>query len=190
MLIELLVEELPPKSLKQLGQSFGTLLFQGLQKLHNLGDGSQLTTFASPRRLAAHITHVLDIALQPPQRVKLMPVSVGVGADGEYTPAFHKKLRQNCGYRDDVHHSVLEERISRELEGKTEFLFHTDVAVGVPVAVNVQQVLSTLITKTSDRQTDDLSIGRWLDDDKFCASRTWSGRTAWRSRPYRSACWA
>ncbi|SHL21109.1 glycyl-tRNA synthetase beta chain [Nitrosospira sp. Nsp11] len=147
VLIELLVEELPPKSLKQLGQSFGTLLFQGLQKLHNLGDGSQLTTFASPRRLAAHITNVLDIALQPPQKVKLMPVSVGVGADGEYTSAFHKKLRQSCGYRDDVHHSVLEVRISREFEGKTEFLFHTDVAVGVPVAVNVQQVLSTLITR-------------------------------------------
>jgi glycyl-tRNA synthetase beta chain len=147
VLIELLVEELPPKSLKQLSQSFGILLFQGLQKLHNLGDRSQLTTFASPRRLAAHITDVLDIALQPPQKVKLMPVSVGVGANGEYTPALHKKLRQSCGYRDDVHHSVLAERISREFEGKTEFLFHTDVAVGVPVAVNVQQVLSALITK-------------------------------------------
>ncbi|SCX37423.1 glycine--tRNA ligase subunit beta [Nitrosospira sp. Nsp1] len=147
LLIELLVEELPPKSLKRLGQSFGTLLFQGLQKLHNLGDGSQLTTFASPRRLAAHITHVLDIALQPSRKVKLMPVSVGVGADGEYTPAFHKKLRQSCGYPDDVNRCVFEERISREFEGKTEFLFHTDVAVGIPVAVNLQQVLSTLITK-------------------------------------------
>lgn len=147
LLIELLVEELPPKSLKQLGQSFGTLLFQGLQKLHNLGDGSQLTIFASPRRLTAHITHVLDIALQPSRKVKLMPVSVGVGADGEYTPAFHKKLRQSCGYPDDINHSILDERISREFEGKTEFLFHMDVAVGIPVAVNVQQVLSTLITK-------------------------------------------
>ena len=40
LLVELLVEELPPKSLKQLGESFGTLLFEGLQKLHNLDGGA------------------------------------------------------------------------------------------------------------------------------------------------------
>ena len=147
LLVELLVEELPPKSLKQLGESFGTLMFEGLQKLHNLDDNAQLTIFASPRRLAAHITDVLETAVQKPCKVKLMPVSVGIGADGEYTPAFRKKLQQNCGYPDEVSPSVLEERISREFDGRTEFLFHTDVAVGLPLAVNLQQVLHTLITK-------------------------------------------
>ncbi|MGH8763507.1 MAG: glycine--tRNA ligase subunit beta, partial [Nitrosospira sp.] len=147
LLVELLVEELPPKSLKQLGESFGTLMFDGLQKLRNLDGNAQLTIFASPRRLAAHITSVLETAVQEPCRVKLMPVSVGIGADGEYTQAFRKKLQQSCGYPDEVSPSVLEERISREVEGRTEFLFHTNVAAGHTLATNLQQVLDTLITK-------------------------------------------
>ncbi|MDQ3186547.1 MAG: glycine--tRNA ligase subunit beta [Pseudomonadota bacterium] len=147
LLVELLVEELPPKSLKHLGESFGTLLFEGLQKLHNLEDGSQLTTFASPRRLGAHITKVLESAVQKPCKVKLMPVSVGIGADGGYTQAFRKKLQQSCGYRDELFPPALEERISREFDGRTEFLFHTDVAAGLPLAINLQQVLDTLVTK-------------------------------------------
>lgn len=147
LLVELLVEELPPKSLKQLGESFGALIFEGLQKLHNLDGNAQLTTFASPRRLAAHITGVLETAVQKPCKVKLMPVSVGIGTDGEYTQAFRKKLQQTCGYSNEVSRPVLEERISREFDGKIEFLFHTDVAFGFPLAVNLQQVLHTLITK-------------------------------------------
>jgi glycyl-tRNA synthetase beta chain len=147
LLVELLVEELPPKSLKKLGESFGTLLFEGLQKLHHLDDGAQLTTFASPRRLAVHITDVLEIAIQKPQRVKLMPVSVGMNVDGEYTQAFRKKLQQSCGYSDEVSPAVLKERISRDFDGKTEFLFHTDVAVGLPLSVNLQQALHHSIEK-------------------------------------------
>jgi glycyl-tRNA synthetase beta chain len=147
LLVELLVEELPPKSLKQLGESFGALMFEGLQKLHNLDGNAQLTTFASPRRLAAHITDVPERAVQKPRKVKLLPVSVGISAEGEYTQAFRKKLQQICDYPNEVSPSVLGERISREFDGKTEFLFHTDVSAGFPLAVNLQQVLHTLITK-------------------------------------------
>jgi glycyl-tRNA synthetase beta chain len=147
LLVELLVEELPPKSLKKLGESFGTLLFEGLQKLHHLDDSAHLTTFASPRRLAAHITDVLEISIQKPRRVKLMPVSVGMDVDGKYTQAFRKKLQQSCGYPDEVSPAVLKERISRDFDGKTEFLFHTDVAVGLPLSVNLQQALHHSIEK-------------------------------------------
>jgi glycyl-tRNA synthetase beta chain len=147
LLIELLVEELPPKSLKQLSESFGTLLFEGLQKLHNLDDGAQLTTFASPRRLAAHITGVFEVAVQKPQKVRLMPVSVGIGVDGQYTQAFRKKLQQSCGYSDEASPEVLTERISREFDGKTEFLFHIDVAVGYPLSVNLPQVIHHSVEK-------------------------------------------
>ncbi|MDN5836150.1 MAG: glycine--tRNA ligase subunit beta [Nitrosospira sp.] len=146
LLVELLVEELPPKSLNQLGSSFGMLMFEGLQKLYSLDADARLTTFASPRRLAAHITEVFEVAVQKPQKVRLMPVSVGIGVDGEYTQAFRKKLQQTCGYSDEVSR-VLMERISREFDGKTEFLFHTDVAPGFPLAANLQQVLHTSITR-------------------------------------------
>jgi glycyl-tRNA synthetase beta chain len=50
LLVELFVEELPPKALKKLGESFaGTLLAQ-LQALGLAASQSKLTAFASPRR--------------------------------------------------------------------------------------------------------------------------------------------
>ena len=68
LLVELFVEELPPKALKKLGQAFATQLAERLAALGLLSAGSQVKPFASPRRLAAHITEVsakaLDKAVQ------------------------------------------------------------------------------------------------------------------------------
>ena len=58
LLVELFVEELPPKALKKLGQAFASVLFEQLQSQGLATAGSALTAFASPRRLAAHITAV------------------------------------------------------------------------------------------------------------------------------------
>lgn len=148
LLVELLVEELPPKSLKQLGESFGTLLFEGLQKLHNLDGGAQLTTFASPRRLSALITDVFEIAVQKPRKVRLMPVSVGLDSNGSPTPALLKKCDAlGLGYLATVSASVWRERVSRESDGKVDYLFHTDFAAGLPLSVNLLQVLRSSIEK-------------------------------------------
>ena len=58
LLVELFVEELPPKALKKLGQAFGDVLLAQL-RAQGLADGaSLLTPYASPRRLAAHVTQV------------------------------------------------------------------------------------------------------------------------------------
>jgi hypothetical protein len=53
LLVELLVEELPPKALKRLGLAFGQALLEGLQAQGLAAPGAALQTFASPRRLAA-----------------------------------------------------------------------------------------------------------------------------------------
>ena len=54
MLVELFVEELPPKALKKLGEAFAAALAAGLKAQGLTGDDAIVTPFASPRRLAAH----------------------------------------------------------------------------------------------------------------------------------------
>jgi glycyl-tRNA synthetase beta chain len=84
LLVELFVEELPPKALQKLGDAFATqnllgdqLKAQGLATV--LGDlGGHHPPFASPRRLAAHVTAVADKAADKAVQQKLMPVTVGL----------------------------------------------------------------------------------------------------------------
>ena len=92
LLVEILVEELPPKALRQLGEAFGRVLFEQLQGQGLCSPSSNLTTYASPRRLAAHITAVLGQAPDVAVSHKLMPASVGLN-DGKATPALQKKLQ-------------------------------------------------------------------------------------------------
>ena len=58
LLVELFVEELPPKALKKLGEAFAQGLAEGLKAQGLAAPGSQVTPYASPRRLAAHLTQV------------------------------------------------------------------------------------------------------------------------------------
>ena len=57
--VELFVEELPPKALKKLGDAFAHVLTEQLKAQGLAGDASVTTAFASPRRLAAHVTDVV-----------------------------------------------------------------------------------------------------------------------------------
>lgn len=56
LLIEVGTEELPPKALKRLGQAFCELIGAGLQKAEL--DFSEARFYASPRRLAVHVTNL------------------------------------------------------------------------------------------------------------------------------------
>ncbi|MEI6115968.1 MAG: glycine--tRNA ligase subunit beta, partial [Burkholderiales bacterium] len=53
LLVELFVEELPPKVLNKLGESFAGTLLEQLRAQGLASAQSQVTAFASPRRLAA-----------------------------------------------------------------------------------------------------------------------------------------
>ncbi len=63
LLVELLTEELPPKSLQRLGQSFADEILNGLARhhLHRPAE-SAARMFATPRRLAVLVPGVVDIA--------------------------------------------------------------------------------------------------------------------------------
>ena len=96
LLVELFVEELPPKALYKLGNSFGADLYWALNRVglacDDIALGDNIKFFASPRRLAVWIANVAGTAPDSALSVKLMPVSVGLTADGSPTPALLKKL--------------------------------------------------------------------------------------------------
>ena len=93
LLVELFVEELPPKALKKLGEAFAATIAASLKAQGLAGDGSVATAHATPRRLAVHLTQVQPRAADRAVRHKLMPVSVGLSATGEPTPGARRQGR-------------------------------------------------------------------------------------------------
>ncbi len=145
LLVELFTEELPPRALKKLGEAFGRLLFAELQNSCCLGDGAKLTTFASPRRLAAHVTNVLPEGTQKPTKVKLMPVSIALDESGKPSPALVKKLQGlSLEYLLSATQTVWDMRILKENDGKADSLFYTHQPAPQPFGHSVQTALNRI----------------------------------------------
>ena len=148
LLVELFVEELPPKALKKLGDAFGAEIFRGFQINDFLLDDSILTTYASPRRLAAHISNVRSVSAPKERRVKLMPVAVGLRPDGGATPALIKKLQFQFGYHADVNFDgIVRDCTVREMDGKNEVLVHVEMAAGTQLEIRLQGALEEALRK-------------------------------------------
>ena len=141
LLVELFVEELPPKALPALGESFARTLAASLQAQGLAAANSVVTPYASPRRLAAHLTAVAAKAADKAVAQKLMPASVGLDAEGQATPALLKKLAA-LGLDADA-----TQRLRREGEGKAETLFIDTVAPGASLAEGLQKALAEAIAK-------------------------------------------
>jgi len=92
LLVELFVEELPPKALGKLGEAFAAAIFEGLKERGLVTEVASVIPFASPRRLAVQISHVLSTAPDQEVTEKLMPVSIAIGKDGKPTEALRKRL--------------------------------------------------------------------------------------------------
>ena len=145
LLVELFVEELPPKALKKLGEAFSTELFEQLKAQGLLDEGSRVTAYASPRRLAAHISQVWLKAADKPVQQKLMPVSVGLDAQGQATPALLKKLRALGADLSDPAAAVA--ALKRAPDGKTEALFYDSLLTGATLDLGLQKALDEAIAK-------------------------------------------
>jgi glycyl-tRNA synthetase beta chain len=141
LLVELCVEELPPKALKKLGEAFGAGLLAGLRTQGLAGVHSALNVFASPRRLGAHVSHVLAVAADKAVSVKLMPVSVGLDAAGAPTPALLKKL---AALGADA---AVVPQLKRQPDGKAEALFLDSLVPGATLAVGLQVALDEALAK-------------------------------------------
>jgi len=139
LLVELFVEELPPKALKKLGEVFATQLCAQLRQLGLASSDSVTTPFASPRRLAAHITHVAAKAADTAVQQKLMPVNVGLDANGLATPALLKKLQALGADVSDPVFAVA--ALRKATDGKTEALFYDSLVTGATLDMGLQQAL-------------------------------------------------
>jgi len=143
LLVELFVEELPPKTLKRLGEAFADAIFNSLEKAQLVlrAEITSTKSFASPRRLAVFIPNVLSKAVDRSVSQKLMPVAVGLGADGQATPALLKKL---AGLGVDA--SVVPQ-LKRAMDGKAEALFYDSVMKGATLAQGLQMALDEALGK-------------------------------------------
>ncbi len=143
LLVELFVEELPPKALKKLGDAFAGQLFEQLKAQGLAGADSVVTPFASPRRLAAHVSHVWLKAEDKAVQLKLMPASVGLTADGQATPALLKKLAALGADVSDPAAAVA--ALKRQGEGKAEALYYDSLVTGATLDVGLQKALDEAI---------------------------------------------
>jgi glycyl-tRNA synthetase beta chain len=145
LLVELFVEELPPKALQKLGDAFASVLAAQLKALGLASDDSVVTAYASPRRLAAHISHVWLKAADKAVQQKLMPVAVGLNAAGEATPALLKKLQALGADLSDPAAAVA--ALKRAPDGKAEALFYDSLATGATLDSGLQKALDEAIAK-------------------------------------------
>jgi glycyl-tRNA synthetase beta chain len=139
LLVELFVEELPPKALKKLGEAFSAALATSLKNAGLAPSTAVVTAYASPRRLAAHVTDVAAIAADRPVVQKLMPVAVGLDAAGNATPALLKKLAALGADAAAV------AGLRRENDGKADILFYDSLAKGASLGEGLQKAIEAAL---------------------------------------------
>ena len=145
LLVELFVEELPPKALKKLGDAFAQLLAEHLRGLGLATAESVVTAYASPRRLGAHISRVWLKAADKAVQQKLMPVAVGLDAAGQATPALIKKLQALGADVTDPVKAVAS--LKRAPDGKSEALFYDSLVTGAALDTGLQKALEDTLAK-------------------------------------------
>jgi len=138
LLIELLTEELPPKSLKRLSEAFAAGVFDGLKEKHFIGERSKAEAFATPRRLAVRVSGVL--ARQPDRVVERKGPSLqaGVAANGEPTQALLGFAR-SCG--TDVN------KLDRRKDDKGEYFLFSAAQKGELLAAHLSVIIEAALKK-------------------------------------------
>jgi glycyl-tRNA synthetase beta chain len=145
LLVELFVEELPPKALNKLGAAFSNVLAEQLKAQGLAAADAVVTAFASPRRLAAHVTGVLVQGADKAVQQKLMPVAVGLDAAGNATPALLKKLQALGADVSDPAAAVA--ALKRAPDGKAEALFYDSMVKGASLQAGLQKALEEALAK-------------------------------------------
>ncbi|MDO8694517.1 MAG: glycine--tRNA ligase subunit beta [Sheuella sp.] len=137
LLVELFTEELPPKALSKLGHAFSSGLNDALAQLGLIAADNAIVSFATPRRLAVRLSKVLAIAPDQTYSEKLMPVKVGLDANGAATPALLKKLAAKGWENIDI------ASLERESDGKQDYLVARGTAAGVTLKNVLQAAIET-----------------------------------------------
>jgi len=140
LLVELLTEELPPKSLVQLGRAFTESIYEGLVLTGYFTEGpiyDPAKVLATPRRLAVLVPDVLGIQREAPIEKKL-PVAAGIGSDGKPTPAL-LGFAKSCGVAVDA--------LQRVKDGKGEFFLFRTTKAGEPLERHLAGIVQRALKK-------------------------------------------
>lgn len=141
LLIELLTEELPPKSQKQLGIAFAKNIKEFLVKHHLANETSKESIFSTPRRIGIHLKDVKDEAENQNASIKLMPASVGFDSSEKPTEALIKKL----------HGIGLNEKaislINKKNENNNEVLYVDKIVEGAKLKNIIGECISSSLTR-------------------------------------------
>jgi len=151
LLIELRTEELPPKSLKALSESFASSVFAALKEQAFASAESVCTPYATPRRLALMIT---DVAAQQPDRIiekKGPAVASGIDAAGQPTKALAGFMR-SAGVTFDQMHQVA--------DGKAEYFVARSEKKGESIDAHLAEIVSAALKKLPIPK-----LMRWGDSD-------------------------
>jgi len=141
LLVELLTEELPPKSLPKLSAVFAEEVQRGLAASYLLGEGYALRQFATPRRLAVSITKVIAQAPDRMQTEKIMPVSVALDANGHPSVALKKKLAARKIPETEI------QFFTKKMDGKSETFFYDLNVIGDKLAVSLPIIVETALKR-------------------------------------------
>jgi glycyl-tRNA synthetase beta chain len=161
LLVELVCEELPPKALKRLGESFAATLSASLKAAGLAAEDAPVRGFASPRRLGVHVGGVAAKAADRALLQKLMPASVAFDKDGAPTPALLKKL-QALGFGADAVPGL-----KRLPDGKAESLFVDQVVAGATLAEGLQKAIDETLAKLPIPKVMSYQLADGWTDVKF-----------------------
>ena len=141
LLIELLTEELPPKALQKLSEAFAQGVHEGLVKHGLAAKDSAEHPYATPRRLAVLVEGVRTQADDVQKRDKVLPVSVGLGADGQASASLVKKLTA-MGFADKTPADL-----EIENDGKQDIFYLSHTQKGAVLSEVLQGILADAAAK-------------------------------------------
>jgi glycyl-tRNA synthetase beta chain len=154
LLVELLTEELPPKSLAKLGNTFAEEVRRGLADSHLLSTKSAVRVFATPRRLAVSISEVLGHGPDRTQTEKIMPISVALDASGNPSAALKKKLAAKKIAETEI------QFFTKKMDGKSETFFYELNVIGEKLAISLPIIVESVLKRLPVAK-----MMRWGDGD-------------------------
>lgn len=142
LLIELLTEELPPKSLLKLSQAFAKGIFEGLKGqgfvTDNVDYAAAVTEFATPRRLGALIKAVAGQQSERTVERKGPALSAAFDKDGKPTPAL-TGFAKSCG--------VTFEKLEKQSDKKGEYFIFRAKQPGEALENHLSGIVAAAIKK-------------------------------------------
>ncbi|MEK9771673.1 MAG: glycine--tRNA ligase subunit beta [Nitrosomonadales bacterium] len=109
LLIEILSEELPPDSQKNMAIELAQKTFSALQDLNFINPDEKYNTFSTPRRLAVTFHNVAEKSPDTNEKIKLMPKKIGLVGATIADPL--KKKLAGLGIKPNIDNLIIDDEI-------------------------------------------------------------------------------